>query len=269
MRYGLDLPNFGDFADVGLIAEVSAAAETGGWDGIFVWDHVARSTAYPPGLPFADVTVALSAIALATETIRFGPLVTPLPRRRPHKLAREFTTLDRLSGGRVILGVGLGSPASSEFEAFGDPGDARERADILDESLEVITALWRGEPVDFDGRHVRVHTDAFRPTPLQEPRIPIWVAARWPSPGRPIRRAARWDGIVPVSPAGGGHLEPEDVAAIRDRIDRDGFDLVVTPPGGADLSAYEAAGATWCISVAGDRDTALTRAEAGPLVAGR
>lgn len=264
MRYGLDLPNFGDFADIRLIAEVAAAAEAGGWDGIFVWDHIARSTAYPAGLPFADVTVALSAIAMATEKIRFGPLVTPLPRRRPHKVAREFTSLDRMSAGRVILGVGLGSPADAEFEAFGDAGDARERADILDESLEVITALWRGEPVDFDGDHLNVHTDAFRPTPLQEPRIPIWVAARWPSPGRPIRRAARWDGVVPVSPAGGGHLEPKDVAAIRGRIDRDDFELVVTPPDEADPSAYEAAGATWCISVATDRDAALAKAKAGP-----
>ena len=265
MRYGLDLPNFGDFADVSLIAEVAAAAEEGGWDGIFVWDHISRSTAYPSGLPVADVTVALSAIALATDRIRFGPLVTPLPRRRPHKVAREFATLDRLSHGRVVLGVGLGSPADSEFEAFGDPGDARERADLLDESLEVVTALWSGEPVDHDGDRLHVHTDAFRPTPLQRPRIPIWIGARWPSPGRPIRRAARWDGIVPVAPSpGGGHLSPADIEAIRDRIDRDDFEIVVTPPDDADPAAYESAGATWCISVATDHEAALGRAKAGP-----
>lgn len=264
MRYGLDLPNFGDFADVTLIAEVAAAAEDGGWDGIFVWDHIARSTAYPAGMPVADVTVALSAIALATDRIRFGPLVTPLPRRRPHKVAREFATLDRLSQGRVILGVGLGSPPDSEFEAFGDPGDARLRAALLDESLEIITALWSGGPVDFDGDQLHVHTDAFRPTPLQEPRIPIWVAARWPSPGGPIRRGARWDGIVPVAPAGGGHLRPDDVATIRDRIDRDDVEVVVTPPEDADPSDYGSAGATWCISVATDREAALAKAKAGP-----
>ncbi|HJR45029.1 MAG TPA: LLM class flavin-dependent oxidoreductase [Actinomycetota bacterium] len=264
MRYGLDLPNFGDFADVSLIAELAATAEESGWDGFFVWDHIARSTAYPPGIPVADVTVALTAIALATRRIRFGALVTPLPRRRPHKLARELVTLDHLSGGRITLGVGLGSPPDAEFEAFGEPGDARVRADLLDESLEVITGLWSGERVDFDGERLHVHTEGFAPRPVQQPRIPVWVAARWPSPGRPIRRAARWDGIVPVAPSGGGNLTADDIATIRDRVGRDDFEIVATPPKDASRSDYESAGATWWISEATDRDAALAKAKAGP-----
>jgi alkanesulfonate monooxygenase SsuD/methylene tetrahydromethanopterin reductase-like flavin-dependent oxidoreductase (luciferase family) len=266
MRYGLDLPNFGDFSDIGLISEVAAGAEEAGWDGVFLWDHIARSTAFPPGLPFADVTVALTAIALATKTIKFGTLVTPLPRRRPHKVAREFTSLDHLSGGRVVLGVGIGSPPDSEFEAFGEHLDLRARGDLLDESIEVVTALWGGRRVDHDGQHLSVHTEAFAPRPLQQPRIPIWVGARWPSKGRPIRRAARWDGIVPTSadPDGSPHLTPGDIAAIRDRMGDDPGEIVVTSPREGEPEAYERAGATWLVEIVPDRETALARAAAGP-----
>ena len=265
MRFGLDLPNFGDFSDLGLIAEVAAAADSNGWDGVFLWDHIARSTAFPPGLPFADVTVALTAIALSTERVRFGTLVTPLPRRRPHKVAREFASLDHLSGGRVVLGVGLGSPADSEFEAFGEDPDARRRGDVLDESLEVITSLWSGEPVRHEGKHLRVHTDPFLPKPLQRPRIPIWVGARWPGNERPLRRAARWDGIVPTAPAtpDAGGLRAEDVAVLRERMGPD-RDVVVTPPEQADPKEYERAGATWWIEVATEREFALRKASEAP-----
>ena len=265
MRFGLDLPNFGDFADIGLICEVATKAEANGWDGVFLWDHIARSTAFPPGLPFADVTVALTAIALATERVRFGPLVTPLPRRRPHKVARELVSLDRLSGGRVILGVGLGSPADSEYEAFGEDADARRRADVLDESLDVITALWTGEPVTHDGARLQVRTDPFLPRPVQEPRIPIWVGARWPGKPRPLRRAASWDGFMPTDPSGSDDqgFEPEDVAEMREMIGPE-RDLVIMPPSGRQPAEYERAGATWWIEVATDRDTALRAASGGP-----
>lgn len=266
MRYGLDLPNFGDFADIGLISEVAASAEEAGWEGVFLWDHIGRSTAFPPGLPFADVTVALTAIAQATARVRFGPMVTPLPRRRPHKVAREMTSLDHLSGGRLVLGVGIGSPIDSEFEAFGETTDARTRGDVLDESLEVITALWSGEKVNYDGKHLSIHAEGFDPAPVQQPRIPIWVASRWPSKGRTIRRAARYDGIVPTPMHDGplDHLSPEDIAAIRERLGRDDAEIVVTAPLEGRDADYERAGATWLLEVVTDRTDALTRAAAGP-----
>lgn len=266
MLYGLDLPNFGDFSDIGLVAEVAAIAEEAGWDGVFLWDHIARSSAFAPSLPFADVTVALTAIALATRKIRFGTLVTPLPRRRPHKIAREFTSLDHLSGGRVVLGVGIGTPQDSEFDAFGEDLDPRRRGDLLDESIDIITGLWSGDRVDHEGKHLHVHTEPFQPRPLQEPRIPIWVAARWPSKGRPVRRAARWDGIVPTSadPAASQNLMPSDIAAIRDRMGTDDAEIVVTSPQKGKEREYERAGATWLVEIVLDRSAALDRAAAGP-----
>ena len=265
MRFGLDLPNFGDFADIELIAEVAATAEAAGWDGVFLWDHIGRSTEFPPGLPFADATVALTAIAVATERIVFGPLVTPLPRRRAQKVAREFTSLDRLSEGRVVLGVGIGSPPDSEFEAFGENADARERGDLLDESLDVVTALWTGERVDYDGTLLTVHSEGFDPQPLQQPRIPIWVAARWPSKGRPLRRAARYEGVAPI-PADpeARYLTPEDIAAIRTQMGRDDIDIVLTTPQEGRVAEYEEAGVTWLVEIAADRNRALERAAAGP-----
>jgi alkanesulfonate monooxygenase SsuD/methylene tetrahydromethanopterin reductase-like flavin-dependent oxidoreductase (luciferase family) len=266
MRFALDIPNFGDFSDIRLISEVAAGAEEAGWDGVFLWDHIARSTAFAPGLPFADVTVALTAIALSTERVTFGTSVTPLPRRRPHKVAREFVSLDHLSGGRVVLGVGLGSPVDSEYEAFGEKAGARQRADLLDESLHVINSLWEGRPVDYDGDLLHVHTDAFVPRPIQQPRIPIWVGARWPGKPRPMRRAAAWDGFIPTrAPSSDGKegFDPDEVAQIREQIGP-GPDLVIMPPTGAEPEAYEQAGASWWMEVATDRDTALRKVTEGP-----
>ena len=264
MRYGLDLPNFGDFADLSLIAEIAATAEASGWDGVFLWDHIGRSTQFPPGLPFADVTVALTVIAQATEGITFGPLVTPLPRRRVQKVARELTSLDHLSGGRVVLGVGIGSPPDSEFEAFGEDADLRRRGDVLDESLELLSAFWSGEPVDFTGEHLSVHTEGFDPRPVQQPRIPIWIAARWPSKGRTLRRARRWDGIVPTAHPDSGpqQLSAEEIADIAQAMD--GGEVVVTAPVGADPRPYEEAGATWWAEICPDRGVALKRASESP-----
>ncbi|MFP5298774.1 MAG: LLM class flavin-dependent oxidoreductase [Actinomycetota bacterium] len=265
MRFGLAVPNFADFSDVHLIQEVVTSAEASGWDGFFLWDHIARSSAWEPGLPFADVTVALTAVALATTRITFGTLVTPVPRRRPQKLAREFATLDRLSGGRVVLGVGIGSPVQDEFTAFGEQDDARTRGDILDESLEAIQRLWSGEPVDLDGEHVRIHTPPFLPTPLQRPRIPIWAAARWPSTGRTLRRARGLDGIVPIpaNPSGDERLQPEDVAEVR-RAVGDELEIVVTGHDDADPADFERAGATWYVVAATDKEKAQATATSHP-----
>jgi alkanesulfonate monooxygenase SsuD/methylene tetrahydromethanopterin reductase-like flavin-dependent oxidoreductase (luciferase family) len=261
MRHGLDIHIFGDFADVRVIAELAKAVEAGGWDGFFIWDHIGIDQ------PTADVTVALAAIALATERIRFGPMVTPLPRRRVQKVAREFASLDRLSNGRTVLGVGLGFPPEMEYAAFGEPASDRTRAERLDESLEVLTELWRGGPVDFDGSHLHVHTKVSTPGPVQAPRIPIWVAGSWPGARRAFRRAARYDGVYPMPSdiARGMTLTVDEISAMREVIGRDDdFDIVVTAPPDGDPRAYEHAGATWWLEVCTAADEAFTRAAAGP-----
>lgn len=194
MKYGLYLPNFGAFADARLLADMAREAEEAGWDGFFVWDHIARS--WTP--PVVDTSVALTAIALNTTTIRFGPLVTPLPRRRPWKVARETASLDQLSAGRLVLGVGTGGLGGMtvEWANFGEELELRTRAEMLDEGLSILMGLWSGKPFAFTGKHYQVKETQFTPTPIQSPRIPIWVGGNWPYKA-PFRRAARWDGMMP------------------------------------------------------------------------
>ena len=209
----------------------------------------------PPGLDpdrrqdLADTTVALTAIALATERVRFGALVTPLARRRPWKLAKEAATLDRLSGGRLVVGAGLG--AKGDTAPFGEGAPAAELAERLDEGLELLAALWSGQPVSREGEHFRVRDGLLRPAPLQRPRIPIWIAGFWPN-RPPFRRAARWDGALPLTR---GHLMKElsagELRRCRDyislhRTSSDPFDLVAfaaTQPRTPEVVAeYEEAG---------------------------
>jgi alkanesulfonate monooxygenase SsuD/methylene tetrahydromethanopterin reductase-like flavin-dependent oxidoreductase (luciferase family) len=223
VKRGIFVAPFGELADARALAALAARAEGAGWDGFFVWDHVRYS---PPTLPVADPWIALTAIALATERVRIGPLVTPVSRRRPHKLARETVTLDRLSGGRLVLGVGLGSDNHGEFEDFGEVSEPRERARLLDEGLDRLTAHW----------------DDFAPRAVQEPRIPIWVAARWPN-RRPVRRAARWDGLFPIDLPG-----PEAAAELRAEVDGD---LVVQIREGDDPRPWADAGADWVVMAFG------------------
>jgi len=196
MRYGLYIPPFGDYADARVLADLARDAEEAGWDGFFLWDHLTLE--YEPDAPMVDIWVALTAIAMRTERIRFGPLVTPIARRRPWKLARETASLDQLSGGRLILGVGAGVVNPPEYEHLGEPGDLKVRAAMLDEGLEILTGLWRGEPFSYTGAHYTVKEACFIPTPAQQPRIPIWVAGLWPNKA-PMRRAARWDGVYPLN----------------------------------------------------------------------
>ena len=193
MRYGVSTPNFGDYSDPRLLAELAREAEAAGWDGFFLWDHIV----WPWHDTVADPWVALAVMAMSTERLRLGPMVTPIPRRHPWKLARETVTLDHLSAGRLLLGVGLGGFQSEEFEAFGEEGDPKVRAAKLDEGLEVLTGLWSGEPFSYSGKHYQVKEVHFIPPPVQQPRIPIWVAGTWPLKA-PFRRAARWDGVVPT-----------------------------------------------------------------------
>jgi alkanesulfonate monooxygenase SsuD/methylene tetrahydromethanopterin reductase-like flavin-dependent oxidoreductase (luciferase family) len=200
VKYELNVPPMGSGADPRLLADFAREAEDAGWDGFFIWDHIALS--WPDAL--ADVTVALTAIALATEKIDFGALVTPLARRRPAKFARETASLDQLSGGRLIVGVGLGEFAP-EFEHLGEEGDPRTRAAMLDEALAVVTGLWSGDdvttPFNHRGEHYTAVDANFWPKPVQQPRIPIWVAGMWPNKA-PFRRAACWDGVVPGAASG-------------------------------------------------------------------
>ena len=237
---------FGELADARRLARLAAATEAAGWDGFFLWDHLV----YTATREVADPWVAMAAIACATERVRIGPLVTPTPRRRIQKLARETVTLDRLSGGRLVLGVGIGGDRHGEFVPFGDPGDPRERARLLDEGLDRLAELWGGE---------------FAPSPAQTPRIPVWVAARWPN-RRPVRRALRWDGIFPIDLPGPEALA-ELVAEVRAERD-DAFEIVVDEPvAGADFRQWEAAGATWCLTGFGPAPTeaeVMEAIEAGP-----
>jgi alkanesulfonate monooxygenase SsuD/methylene tetrahydromethanopterin reductase-like flavin-dependent oxidoreductase (luciferase family) len=208
-----------------------------------------------------DPWITMAAIAATTERIRFGPMVTPLPRRRPWKLARETASLDHLSNGRLILGVGIGEPPE-EFARFGEEPDPRARAGMLDEGLEVLTGLWSGEPYSFSGEHYRVEDALLLPRPVQQPRIPIWVGCTWPrKPG--FRRAARWDGVYPGSTHGNLTLDElrEMRAFIQSQRTSDapfdvvsGGDVPFNDPARAReiIAEYEDAGVTWWIEGIGD-----------------
>jgi alkanesulfonate monooxygenase SsuD/methylene tetrahydromethanopterin reductase-like flavin-dependent oxidoreductase (luciferase family) len=253
MRYGISIPNFGAWAEPRTMVELARDAEAAGWDGFFLWDHI-RFSATP--LPVQDPWVLLAAIAAGTERIVLGPMVTPLPRRRPWVVARQAVSLDHLSNGRVLLGVGIGEPVDIEFGAFGEPTDRRVRAEMLDEALAIITGLWSGEEFSFSGTHYRIGPMRFQPRPVQQPRIPIIVAGYLPNRG-PIRRAARWDGMNPLGAEGTGNW-PEQfatlVAELRERhaehaLEGMAFEILDggETPGSEDPAESERLGATWWI----------------------
>jgi alkanesulfonate monooxygenase SsuD/methylene tetrahydromethanopterin reductase-like flavin-dependent oxidoreductase (luciferase family) len=227
-RRGIFVAPFDELADAQLLADLATRAEAAGWDGFFLWDHVDYRS---PVSALADPWVCMAAIACATERIRIGPLITPPARRRIHKLARETVTLDRLSGGRLIFGAGLGSDNSGEFSKFGEEADPKVRARLLDEGLERLVAYWDGK---------------FQPKPLQQPRIPIWLAARWPN-RRPVRRALKWDGVFPIDLPGPDELA-ELTKEVRAERAEDAFEIVVTYPAGTEPGRWEQAGATWCLT---------------------
>lgn len=229
MKHAIDVGPFDELADPRILAELAAAAEERGWDGFFLWDHIRYRA---PVRAVADPWVALAAVACVTSSLRLGPLVTPLSRRRVHKVARETVTLDVLSSGRLTLGVGLGSPRNGEFEPFGEVTDPRERARLLDQGLEDLTRYWAGE---------------FEPVPVQRPRIPVWVAGEWPH-RRPVRRALRWDGLFPIGLPGPEALA-QLVGEIRDaRSGGDSFDVIVDLSPADDPRPWAQAGATWVVT---------------------
>ncbi|HEX3592671.1 MAG TPA: LLM class flavin-dependent oxidoreductase [Pseudonocardiaceae bacterium] len=197
MRCSINIPNFGDFADATAVAKVAAAAEQAGWDALFVWDHVVHDKRARVGQPFGDPWMLLTAAALATSNLRLGTLVTPVARRRPEQLARQVTTLDALSNGRVIFSAGLGGPIDDEFGSFGDVTDPVVLAEKLDEGLDLLARYWSGEPVNHSGKHYQVRDVTLLPASVQRPRPPVWIAGYWPRRA-PMRRAARWDGVVPL-----------------------------------------------------------------------
>lgn len=250
IRSALWLPIFDELADPRTVAAIAADAEEAGWHGVFVWDHLRWRE---PVVDVADPWITLTAIAAATERIRIGPMVSALPRRRPAKVAKEAATLDRFSGGRLTLGVGIGGDRfGQELSKTGEELDDRLRGQMLDESLAVLTAAWTGDPVTFDGDHHHIESLPFRPRPVQEPGIPIWVAA-FPTSRKPRRRAARHDGIFPVNLTSPDQLAEivADVTQLRAEACVDAaapFDVATEPPPGTDLDPWIAAGATWWLA---------------------
>ena len=194
LRRALAVPPFA--ADPADIIGLGVAAERAGFEGFFLWDHLVFADT-GAGPPILDPWQILAVVATRTSRMRLGTMITPVPRRRPWQLAKETVTLDRLSGGRVILGVGLGSPPYADFGIFHEPTADRERAARLDEGLEVLAGLWTGERFSYQGTHFTLDPVRFSPVPVQQPRIPVWVGGVLPAAG-PVRRACRWDGMVPL-----------------------------------------------------------------------
>jgi alkanesulfonate monooxygenase SsuD/methylene tetrahydromethanopterin reductase-like flavin-dependent oxidoreductase (luciferase family) len=223
VRYCLNLPAAGACGDAASLGELAAVAEASGWDAVLLEDYIVYQNRQD--LPTYDPWVSLAAMALRTGRIRIGTELTPLVRRRPWKVARETVTLDHLCGGRLTLAVGLGLSTDLSFCQFDELTNNRERATALDEALDVLVGLWSGAPFSYSGRHYRVGEITFLPTPVQQPRIPIWIGGAFPNRG-PLRRAARWDGACLYRAAAAGQtddtgqgLSPDDIRAIRTYID--------------------------------------------------
>jgi alkanesulfonate monooxygenase SsuD/methylene tetrahydromethanopterin reductase-like flavin-dependent oxidoreductase (luciferase family) len=273
------IPNLRQFGDPAVLVGLAVDAEAAGWDGFFVWDHILHRRLEPE--PVVDPWLALAACAVRTQRIRLGTLITPVARRRPWKLARELATLDQLSGGRAVLGAGLGAPRHDEFEAFGEEGDDRRRAARLDEGLEVLAGLLSGDAFSHRGEFYALDEMRFLPAPPPGSRVPIWIGGNWPNP-RPFRRAARWDGVVPEK-VGGQLVSPDDLREVvafvgreRAAAGRDGmFDVVAAgltdgpdAEGAALTRSYAEAGATWWLErfhpSRGSVEDARRRIVAGP-----
>jgi alkanesulfonate monooxygenase SsuD/methylene tetrahydromethanopterin reductase-like flavin-dependent oxidoreductase (luciferase family) len=258
VKQAVVLPNMGLFADPLLLSELGAEAEAAGWEGVFVWDSLTIAMEDPRLIPACDPWIALGLIAAKTSRVTIGTMITPLSRRRPWVVAQETATLDQLSGGRVVLPVGLGALDDGAFSRVNEVTDRVERAKRLDESLQILAGVWTGEPFTFHGEHFSVDELTILPGSRQTPRIPVWAVALWPR-RKSVGRALRWDGIIPsVERADGKRSDPtpEDIRAITTEIEgRVGpdFDVIVEidtsekeRAEAADLVAgYAAAGTTW------------------------
>ncbi|MFX0059819.1 MAG: LLM class flavin-dependent oxidoreductase [Candidatus Hodarchaeota archaeon] len=261
MKFAINIPNFGNYVNPIDIAKLAKKAEDAGWDGFFLWDHLTVMKGV--AIPFLDPWIVLAAIAMETEKIKIGTWVTPIPRRRPWKVARETVSLDHLSNGRLILGVGLGTP-ESDFTTFGESFDKKIRAKKLDESLEILLGLWSGENFSFKGEFYEINNAQFMPKPVNN-QIPIWVAGIWPNKN-PFIRAAKYDGVCPISANWPQELTPGEVKEIIEFIDqyrkkKNNFDINISgnTPGKTSEAAkivkqYEEVGITWwCENINGLR----------------
>jgi Luciferase-like monooxygenase len=249
MKYGFILPR----GDARTAAEFAHETEAAGWDGFFVWEPVWG----------IDAWVSLTAAAMRTERIRLGTMITPVSRMRPWELASKTATLDNLSNGRVILSVGLGA-TDTGFEAFGEVTDRKTRAELLDEGLDILTGLWRGQPFNYDGKHYKIKETKFYPPPppVQRPRIPIWVVGAWPRM-KSMRRALRYDGLLPavmgedgmvrMSPATPDEIRQMKAFIVANRTETTPFDIVVEGQTSGDdreqtaalMRQWAEAGVTW------------------------
>jgi alkanesulfonate monooxygenase SsuD/methylene tetrahydromethanopterin reductase-like flavin-dependent oxidoreductase (luciferase family) len=276
-HFGVFVPNLGEFGDCRRLVELAQTAESAGWDGFFIWDTLLMDL--EASLEIVDPWIALAVVAAATTRLRIGPLLTPLARRRPWKVARETTTLDRLSDGRLVFGAGTGGAPHADFQAFGEDPDARTRAAGLDSGLDVLTRLWTGEPTEVVNGPDALTIPGFRPTPVQRPRPPVWIGASWPNRA-PLRRAARWDGVFPQLPDG-ATLPPDRLTELvayvaEQRGSMDDFDVVISGGTSTDqdeawscLEPHVRAGMTWWLEEASpivDRSLSEMRARivAGP-----
>lgn len=265
MRFGVAPPNTGETGDPRFAAEAAAVAERSGWAGYFTWDALAVDDDPPPVF---DPFIVLAAAAGATSTIRLGTCILVAGRYPAHLLAIRLATLDVLSGGRLILGVGLGDGDDS-FRRFGVDGSPAARAERLDEALDIITRLWRGETVSHHSDHFDVERFRLAVGPIQRPRIPIWVGGD--SAGA-LRRAARWDGWIGPDddPLSKGVAELESVrASLRRAGAGDAFDIAwaaTTDDTAAErASSLERSGASWWIEpVFGSAESVLERIRRGP-----
>lgn len=262
MRHALNLPIMSEYSDPRLLGELAYEAEAAGWDGVFVWDYVLFDPVQV--FPLTDPWIALAAMAMQTKQIAIGPMVAILARRRPWKVARELVALDHLSGGRTILGVGLGHSGLGDFAQFGEDGSTLVRAQKLDEALEIISGLCSGEPFSYHGSHYQIKETTFLPRPVRG-SIPIWVAGWWPNKG-PMRRAARWDGVYPleikVTESSMELLQttPDTVRTIKSFVEEhrtktSAFDVVISRPLWDEeqakinelITGFAEAGVTWIV----------------------
>lgn len=259
MQYGFVIEG----GDPIATSEFAQEAEAAGWDGVFIADAIEIGMPNSPPFPWFDPWIVLAAMAMRTERIRIGTMITPVPRRRPWKLARETVTLDQLSKGRLIFGAGLGAAEhDGGFFKVGEAMDLKVRAQRLDEGLAILAGLWSAKPFSFSGEHYDVKEMTMLPAPVQSPRIPVWVPGVW-TKEKSMQRALRWDGIIPQKYKSMERMTPAEVGRLKQFVDEHRsssthFDIVVggTTPGGnrkraaGTVSAFEKAGATWWLESA-------------------
>jgi hypothetical protein len=256
LRYGFIIPG----GEANEIVTMAREAEEAGWDGVFIPDCISIETPEYLATPWFDPWALLSAMAVQTNRIKLGTMLTAVPRRRPWKLARETVTIDHLSGGRLILPVGIGALDDVGFGKVGEPTDRKTRSELLDEGLDILTGLWSGKPFSYNGKHYTLDEMTFLPPPMQQPRIPIWVVGAWPRE-KSMARVLRYDGLLPAKLDANGSfadVTPGDLRAMKAYIEErrtatTPFDIIYEGriPGDELAQAaeiirpYAEAGATW------------------------